>query len=223
MNFTNKFYITWHEKGQSLYNNIFDWELGTETRKLILSSASYTQLSFLKKNKLNSRHHKCNENNDSEITKCTNGILEDQLKCNLPWLNDSKYKTNCKTSEDFNNFVNVSKAIGLRELNDELENKGCLIPNCKSWQWKRILINDLSSIYVNKTYVRFFLPSVPKVTVQEEIRIYDLNNFIADVGGYLGLMLGMSILSFFDQLICLLKMLKDTISNILIKNKTLIE
>ena len=223
MKFANSFYISWHEKGQSLYNNIFNWDIGTEQRKLIPDSASYTQLNFVEKNKVNSRQHKCNIKNDSKVTKCTNNALEDQLMCKLPWLDDSKYKKNCHTPKDFENFVKTSKAIGSRKMNDKLEKMGCLIPNCKSWQWERTLINDLSSSFVNKTYIRFFLPSVPKVTVQEEIRIYDMNNFIADVGGYIGLMLGMSILSFFDQVISLLTMLKDTISSIFIKNKIVIE
>ena len=38
----------------------------------------------------------------------------------------------------------------------------------------------------------------PFMTVMEETPIYDINNFIADVGGYLGLLLGASILAIFD-------------------------
>jgi hypothetical protein len=34
--------------------------------------------------------------------------------------------------------------------------------------------------------------------VAREYDTYDLNSFIADVGGYLGLCLGMSVISFYD-------------------------
>jgi hypothetical protein len=39
------------------------------------------------------------------------------------------------------------------------------------------------------------------VKVTRDIALYGLTNFIADVGGYLGLLLGASILSIFDYCI----------------------
>ena len=39
-----------------------------------------------------------------------------------------------------------------------------------------------------------------EVMVREEFYAYDVNNFIADVGGFLGLLLGQSVLSLVDSI-----------------------
>jgi hypothetical protein len=45
-------------------------------------------------------------------------------------------------------------------------------------------------------YITFFL--IVKVEVREEFKLYGFSNFVADVGGSLGLLLGASLLSIFD-------------------------
>ena len=39
----------------------------------------------------------------------------------------------------------------------------------------------------------------PDIKVHEEYIVYDFNSFIADVGGYMGLLLGFSILGLYDE------------------------
>ena len=51
-----------------------------------------------------------------------------------------------------------------------------------------------------------------QIDVQEEYKIYPLESFVADVGGYLGLLLGASILS-------LIESLTDTIEKLRSKHK----
>ena len=43
---------------------------------------------------------------------------------------------------------------------------------------------------------------------EEQYVIYDFNSFVADTGGYMGLVLGTSFLSIYDQLIVLLRRMK---------------
>lgn len=43
---------------------------------------------------------------------------------------------------------------------------------------------------------------------EEQYIIYDFNSFVADTGGYMGLVLGTSFLSIYDQLIVLLRRMK---------------
>ena len=81
---------------------------------------------------------------------------------------------------------------------DMLDQTGCL-PNCvrdeisledgetsRSWRETRNPILTMVFLFKDGTY-----------QMQEEYVIYDMNDFIADVGGYLGLLLGHSVLSIY--------------------------
>ncbi len=48
-----------------------------------------------------------------------------------------------------------------------------------------------------------------EMVVEEEAYVYDGDNLIADVGGYLGLLLGASIMSFYDAFVHVLVVAKD--------------
>ena len=47
-----------------------------------------------------------------------------------------------------------------------------------------------------KTGFQFEMPPNMKVLVREEVKLYTLINFFAEVGGYLGLLLGESLISY---------------------------
>ena len=57
--------------------------------------------------------------------------------------------------------------------------------------------NDVSS---NGTRVGLFMPS-KELEIIQQVRLYTMTNFIADFGGYLGLLLGASMMSLFDLIL----------------------
>ena len=61
-----------------------------------------------------------------------------------------------------------------------------------------IRISKVKSIYIEKKH-QFFVADLWFISAaheeRQEYRIYDMDSFIADVGGYLGLLLGHSIYS----------------------------
>ena len=89
----------------------------------------------------------------------------------------------------------------------------CLIPNCKQNLFFPFYVRDLSNINgieehltlaksadSNMTYLTLLLmrhTEPLKVTTEEPA--YGFSSFLADFGGYLGLLLGASILSIYDQ------------------------
>ena len=73
---------------------------------------------------------------------------------------------------------------------------GCLIPNCEQRLWE---IKSSKNDGVNnqsKSMLKYVFPHYTKVLVREEIKLYTFSSFWADVGGYLGLLLGESIVSY---------------------------
>ena len=75
----------------------------------------------------------------------------------------------------------------------KLINEGCFIPNCQqqSWEMKKEKFN-----IATETGFEFLMPRKPKVLVRREVELYTFINFFAEVGGYLGLLLGESLISY---------------------------
>jgi hypothetical protein len=44
-----------------------------------------------------------------------------------------------------------------------------------------------------------------QVNVMQEISLYGLSNFIADFGGYLGLLLGASLITIYEEIVSVIK------------------
>ena len=83
---------------------------------------------------------------------------------------------------------------------------GCLSA-CK--KYKIDLMNEDVSGEVNTTEAHLIFAINDGYFIEEEqYMIYDFNSFVADTGGYMGLILGCSFLSIYDQLVELLKRIK---------------
>ena len=73
---------------------------------------------------------------------------------------------------------------------------GCIIPNCEQRIWKIKSRKNLGNDNPSKSILRYVFPHYTKVLVREEIKLYTFSSFWADVGGYLGLLLGESMVSY---------------------------
>ena len=93
----------------------------------------------------------------------------------------------CEGKEKFKQFKNIAMNIFKPEESNELINQGCFIPNCVQRSWK-IKKENIKVQNITGFYYEWF--------VREEVKLYTLVNFFAEVGGYLGLLLGESLLSY---------------------------
>jgi hypothetical protein len=125
-----------------------------------------------------------------------------KLGCMLPWVLNNNIKNDsmnlCKGKEKFKVFKNLAMNILKSDQSKELINKGCFIPNCiqSSWEVKK---DNYIKIIKNGSPVTGFKYEIfqpAKVLVRKEVKLYTLVNFFAEVGGYLGLLLGESLFSY---------------------------
>ena len=80
----------------------------------------------------------------------------------------------------------------------DLADYGCYVFNCKFMYWEASNQNILDFL-PNASYIQFsFQRGIPVTTIKQSLA-YTWNNFIADFGGYLGLLLGASLLSIYDS------------------------
>ena len=114
--------------------------------------------------------------------------------------------TPCTTKAELLAIANVSKILSQANGNDLYDMTGCLSP-CEKYQYSLALdpvkeepawgsfVGDPSGqlhlrfIHLDSTYEE-----------KEQYIIYDTNSFIADVGGYMGLLLGSSLLSLYNEI-----------------------
>ena len=196
------FYFERHEQGNSKQNYDFDETYGFEFSMLtnhkgsLEAIATETVTTSLKKS-----NYDCYEDNSMKMTDCINDFYADQLGCKLPWTKNDLDLEYCKTAEKLEKFRNLSFHITSDEWQTKLKSKGCLKPNCKQSTWNNFPHTEMWNIGRPGHKLCVVLSSMTKQLKRQEIRLYDFGTFLADVGSYLGLFLGASVLSISDNII----------------------
>ena len=201
-----------HETKQSPYNYVVDqgkikWIVNGYNNVIFMGKQEVTKR--LKKTKFD-----CHENNSNQQTDCLNEYYVSKLNCTLPWVpsnnpNNHKNIQKCQGKEKFTKFRNLSMSIGNPEVIGELEKKGCIIPNCeeRTWHIDSAQKENISNFNISEKnlMITISFSHSSKVLVRNEINLYTASSFFADIGGYLGLLLGESLISYFLLIIQWLK------------------
>ncbi len=93
----------------------------------------------------------------------------------------------------------------MKNLDTEaLTDLGCFRLSCKWVSWQNVQSNFFTSpnaAPTNTTVVQLRLQKSLLTTVYKHTLTYQVSNFIADFGGYLGLLLGASLISIYDDIV----------------------
>ena len=192
--------LQFHQEGHSpyLYEFAHDQWLWIEDKTWLYMDFS-KQIDTINVNKAN---YTCYEDNSNSFMHCMEEMYSKKLGCILPWAlrNDIKNDSMnlCEGKEKFKEFKNISMNILKSEASKELTNKHCFIPNCmqRSWQTNRMKTLEKRKNNSLITGFKYDLPRPTKVLVRKEVNLYTVKNAFAEVGGYLGLLLGESLFSY---------------------------
>ena len=155
---------------------------------------------------------RCNQKNiNTNTSACIAKFLERKLGCNPMILGSQFSKTpKCSTKVQLMALANASKLFENADENDIYKMTGCLSPCIKDKF--SLKLDPRKAIIVRKPKFRcqvhlelIMLDS--SYNEEEQYIIYDVNSFIADVGGYMGLLLGSSFLSLYMAMETILKKL----------------
>ena len=183
-------YVEKHQPGQSLHP--FDFDL-VGNFEIYHKGKGYTEMtSSIETISLKKSNYDCYEDNSMRTTDCINDFIAQQLDCSLPWTSNQKLE-GCSGPEKLVQFRNLTRYIA--SYKDQLEQKGCLKPNCITKKWVKVYHEIWYPPNENQTLILFAVPDTSKTVVRREIRLADFATFMADCGSYLGLFLGASILS----------------------------
>ena len=146
-----------------------------------------------------------NDGAQDSVGRCIVRYIEEANNCTIHGLMANKAKKICNKT--------ANKYVQIDWLEEEIFHLTGCRPNCA---------RDIISLKQAPDFprIRLVKPSQPTVQVMlqyedgsyyltEEYEDYDLSSFIADVGGYLGLLLGHSVLSYYYIFVDLVMKVKD--------------
>ena len=181
---------------------------GRETISVDSSTVSGTQSEYqiepIEVNHINQDHKPCisEENEVTDLWECMTGHMYSKLNCTLPWVTEANDKNVhlCSSSNEYDLFY-ATVMGGMYDHNYEyIEKVAKCIPGCKRVKYSAKL--DWNVKYpglIDEGRLTIYFAK-DKFLVKEQFYIYGIQHLIADFGGYLGLLLGYSLLGFYDSM-----------------------
>ena len=112
----------------------------------------------------------------------------------------------CMNKTQWEAFINISDLLELADATEFYHMTGCF-SSCEKDKYEMSLENWSEDTSYKNSYsqVLFTFTIYERSYIEEEqYIIYDGNSFLADIGGFLGLVLGSSMLNIFDEVVGLL-------------------
>ena len=190
------FLIFFHEKGQF-------WP--REDMKNIGQSGPFTldldvqvEATFTRKKikSLVKKGRKCSEDIKYSFTQCLQDYLQKTSDCYISWFSNNREKCRKADLVEYTKLLNWAKQASWNDLSSE---SGCL-PKCEISQFflDTSVVENID--WKTKWISSFFLgPASRSYEEAVEYLSYDIQDLVGDVGGYLGLFLGWSLMSIMLQ------------------------
>ena len=152
--------------------------------------------------KLNKDERKCFEEQFYGIEKCTHlkgtQMFIDKFNCTLPWMTNDYEFQNC-TSCESNTFSDLELVDLIDQAIEMYKDARTICPNylpCKRSIYQDLVMQKPLENSVNSKLTLHY--SSPYIQMIKDSWSYDMQSFIGEVGGTLGLLLGFSFASLFD-------------------------
>ena len=147
----------------------------------------------------------CVEAEDQSLTLCLKNYIRSQLSCDIHWF-EAEADSQCSPDslqQYFDFLINLKQA----PTSELVAQSGCS-PRCKMTQYSLQTRRQNIDWPANWTASVFLQPRSAVVEHSTEYYSYDMTDLIGDVGGYLGLFLGWSVLTVLDSLPFILSIIK---------------
>ena len=142
-----------------------------------------------------------------DLWECMTDYIYSKINCTLPWTKEAKNKgvSLCSSPGEYDQFSTEMQNAFIRK-SDYIEKTAKCIPGCKRTEYSAKLVyngKDKTTRPDEFKLKLFFARDM--FPVKNQFYIYSTSHLIADFGGYLGLLLGYSILGFYDSLMDLME------------------
>ena len=152
---------------------------------------------------------RCSSENKPEVqntSACIARFIEDHVGCNTK-IQGSQYSraSPCRTNYQLLDLKNLSRLLEGSNENDIYDMTGCL-SSCEKDQYQLIsdpIVTEEANQWMGEIPCELHLQfriSDSSYREEEQYMIYDIDSFVADIGGYMGLLLGSSLMSIYMAL-----------------------
>ena len=199
----NEWIIYIHDKGNMLHNSPGNFGSTFSYTDTSFSNFTLTIIHEIKKRAvsyLNDNRTPCQSKpRKTGMNTCIQRHIENEIGCQLPW-NNASPTSRCTESGQYKNFLSTYDEIAKLSEKSIAERTGCL-PSC---QRNEFTVNILSRIENPSDsggyYTGYFYYASGRYVEKSYHYVYDMFDLLADVGGYMGLLVGYSLLSVYDSL-----------------------
>lgn len=134
-----------------------------------------------------------------EMNICIQHHIENAMGCQLPWHNESTALPRCIETKHYDDFIKMYNDITRKQETQIGEITGCL-PSCQRREFEIKLMNRITVPLVDglRQISGYFYYPTGRYKEESHYYAYTIGDFFADVGGYMGLLLGYSALSCYD-------------------------
>ena len=199
---TSEWTVIIHDHGHYIHNAKYKFGSaysfimkGEESSKVTLYEIEKKDVTYLS----DERSPCQSEPRAEEISTCIQHHIENRLGCQLPWYDKSKNLPRCKESNQYKEFLKSYNWHASLDDASIAKFTGCL-PSCRRNEFKMKVFQEFSVPPIHgQTYFAcmFFYPSGAYIE-KSYYYTYDFGDYVGDVGGYMGLLLGCSLLGFYD-------------------------
>ena len=134
---------------------------------------------------------------------CIADFIEKQLGCSITiHSSGSSTMPPCNSSSQFKNLKEIQYKLAYSDANTIYKMTGCLAA-CQRYEYQRYGFRSRTSRPCHTAQCDYYLRfRISHGTEEERTQYYryEFNSFIADVGGYMGLLLGFSMLSIYNEI-----------------------
>ena len=143
----------------------------------------------------------------TEMNTCIQKYIENEIGCQLPWNNASTSDfAKCTESGQYQTFLTTYDNIAKLSERSIAERTGCL-PSCQRSEFTVSILNRIVDPFNQEgSYIGYFYYASGRYVEKSYHYDYDLFDLLADVGGYMGLLVGYSLLTVYDSIKYLCKM-----------------
>ena len=132
---------------------------------------------------------------------CIAQFTEKHLECSTKIHGMFSANMTCNETSQLMRFANISIEFEEADANAVYEKTGCLA-SCEKDEYNPIVADKMTEVMKEPYDTRLdFRMMAGSYQEMEQYLLYDSDSFIADVGGFMGLLLGFSVLSIYNEIV----------------------
>ena len=165
---------------------------------------------------LSQEHRQCDSEPKETLRKCLERYFNQRMKCRLPWFKPRTSPGLSECTEVSHTRKYLELIANMSELTKEkfMEEISCTSPcTMHEYQFEEAMASKIpcsnGALCMENSPLHMFAVQDANLYVSREVPLYDINSFIADVGGYLGLLLGASVISLYEWFMEMLQALSS--------------